>query len=118
MPNIGDTWHPSKGPGLTSDEEKELHDLEKKEEREKNRIKNENRKKAKVFVRTIPRKRIKAGKELRHAFGGAFGRAPSNVRFMAAQGTTMDTSNIPRGDKVEEVEPQPVFMQEYEGDDE
>lgn len=118
MPNIGDTWHPSMGPALTADEEKELHDLERKADREKNRIKNENRKKAKAFQRNTPKKRAKAGKELRHAFGGAFGRAPSNVKFMAAQGTTMDTSEIPRGDKSVEEEQQPVFIQEYEGDDE
>jgi len=56
--------------------------------REKNRIKNENRKRAKQKSFTAAHKT--AGKELRRAFGGAFGRAPDNVKYMAAQGTTME----------------------------
>lgn len=109
MPKIGDTWRPSKGPQLTDHAMKALHDLEREAEREKNKLKNENRKKSKTFQKALPKKRAEAGKQLRHAFGGAFGRAPSNVKFMAAQGTTMDTSEIPRvegwgNDRVDEGE--------------
>ena len=73
MPEVGDIWEPSK----------------KEDQREKNRIKNEKRKEAKALQRTIPPQRVEAGKTLRRAFGGAFGRAPENIKFMASQGTTM-----------------------------
>lgn len=89
MPNVGDTWTPSSPFPLTDRELKEQRDKEREIEREKNRVKNANRRKAKQIRKAIPEKRVVAGKQLRSAFGGAFGHAPENVKFMAAQGTTM-----------------------------
>lgn len=99
MPNIGDTWTPSMPFPETERERWERKEKEREEEREKNRIKNLNRRAGKDIQRKLPQNRVEAGKKLRHAFGGAFGHAPENVKFMAAQGTTM---SIDEGDNNEE----------------
>jgi hypothetical protein len=111
MPEIGDTWMPSMPFPLTDRELKEIADKEafEKEEgreaqREKNRIKNQNRKEAKDIQKNLPKKRVEAGKRLRHAFGGAFAHAPDNVKFMAAQGTKMPPEIIPVENKEEDNE--------------
>lgn len=98
MPDVGDTWTPSMPFPLTDREKQELRD----QEREKNRIKNQKRREAKEVKKHIPTNRLEAGKQLRHAFGGAFGHAPENVKFMAAQGTTMEIAKKTRGEKKEE----------------
>ena len=108
MPDIGDTWHPSMPFPLTDREIKEKRDQKKEEDRDRNRLKNDHRRQAKELRGNIPKKRLEAGKNLRHAFGGAFGHAPENVKFMAAQGTTM----IPENTLGENVD------LEIEGDDE
>ena len=86
MPEIGDTWTPSMPFPETPRERSARRD----EEIAKNRIKNEKRRQAREQAKNLPSTRVEAGKNLRHAFGGAFGRAPENIKFMAAQGTTMD----------------------------
>lgn len=98
MPEIGDTWHPS----MPFPETLRERAVRKDAEREKNRLKNLNRRKAREAAKTQSNPRAEAGKQLRHAFGGAFGRAPNNVKFMASQGTTMEISKNPRGEESEE----------------
>lgn len=97
-PEIGDIWHPSM-PFPETDRERQVR---RDQEREKNRVKNENRRKARAAVKNVPKTKVEAGKQLRHAFGGAFGRAPENVKFMASQGTTMEVSKNPRGEESED----------------
>lgn len=97
-PEIGDTWTPSMPFPLTARDKHEKREQEK----EKNRLKNANRRKAKKEKIFIPKARLEAGKQLRQAFGGAFGHAPKNVKFMAAQGTTKQGPENPRGEKSEE----------------
>jgi hypothetical protein len=93
-----DSWMPSLPFPLTDREKKERRD----QEREKNRIKNANRRKAKAARKNNSRERLEAGKQLRHAFGGAFGRAKENVKFMASQGTAHEIRKIPREEKEED----------------
>lgn len=98
MPEIGDTWMPS-SPFPETAREKAIR---KEAEREKNRLKNLRRRKAREVAKTQSKPRVEAGKHLRHAFGGAFGRAPDNIKFMASQGTTMEIEKNPRGEEPDE----------------
>lgn len=109
MPEIGDTWTPSMPFPLTDRELKEIADKEafekeqdREAQREKNRVKNANRKEAQAIKKDIPKKRVEAGKRLRHAFGGAFGNAPENVKYMAAQGTKMTPEKNPEENEEED----------------
>jgi hypothetical protein len=86
MPEIGDTWTPSMPFPETERERMERRDRE----IARNRLKNEKRRQARELQKGLPKNRVDAGKNLRHVFGGAFGKAPENIKFMAAQGTTMD----------------------------
>lgn len=102
MPEIGDTWTPSMPFPLTDREKKEIKDKKRDEEREKNRVKNKNRKEGLSIQKHMPKNRVEAGKQLRRAFGGAFGRSSSeSVKFMAEQGTTKTPEIIP-GENEEE----------------
>jgi hypothetical protein len=92
-----DDWIPSLPFPFTDREKKERRDRE----REKNRIKNANRKKAKLIAKNNTKAHLEAGKQLRHAFGGAFGNAPEKVKYMASQGTTREIQKFPREKKGE-----------------
>jgi hypothetical protein len=92
-------WMPSLPFPITDREKKELR----AQEREKNRIKNERRRQAKENAKKNSKQHVEAGKQLRRAFGGAFGRSRrESVKWMASQGTSMEIEKKPRGKKSEE----------------
>lgn len=95
-PEFDDPWMPSMPFPLTqrelnviAAEERAVKEALRLNQQLKNEEKNQRRKEAQALKQHIPKKRVEAGKRLRHAFGGAFGHAPDNIKFMAAQGTTM-----------------------------
>jgi hypothetical protein len=98
MNKLEEEWVPSMPFPPTAREKHEKRE----QERERNRAKNRKRREAKKGQTNVSSKRLEAGKQLRHAFGGAFGHAPENVKFMAAQGTTLRVIENPRGVDLEE----------------